>query len=73
MLPSERCSRRRYAKAAGPGFAPVASNAWIAQAVERRLQRSDGSIRYSVRYDASRLWTTAQVAPALARRPFPLR
>jgi squalene-hopene cyclase-like protein/prenyltransferase/squalene oxidase-like repeat protein len=39
----------------------------------RRLQRPDGSVRYSVRYDSSRLWTTAQVAPALARRPFPLR
>ena len=39
----------------------------------RRLQRPDGSVRYSLRYDSSRLWTTAQVAPALARRPFPLR
>ena len=39
----------------------------------RRLQRQDGSVRYSARYDSSRLWTTAQVAPALARRPFPLR
>ncbi len=39
----------------------------------RRLQRPDGSIRYSARYDSSRLWTTAQVAPALARRPFPIR
>ena len=39
----------------------------------RRLQRPDGSVRYSVRYDSSRIWTTAQVAPALARRPFPLR
>jgi hypothetical protein len=39
----------------------------------RRLQRPNGSVRYSVRYDSSRLWTTAQVAPALARRPFPLR
>ena len=39
----------------------------------RRLQRPDGSVRYSVRYDSSRLWTTAQVTPALARRPFPLR
>ena len=39
----------------------------------RRLQRPDGSVRYSVRYDSSRLWTTAQVAPALARRPFPLQ
>ena len=48
-----------------PGRAPFA--------YLRRLQRSDGSIRYSVRYDSSRLWTTAQVVPALARRPFPLR
>ncbi len=39
----------------------------------RRLQRPDGSVRYSARYDSSRLWTTAQVVPALARRPFPLR
>jgi hypothetical protein len=39
----------------------------------RRLQRPDGSVRYSVRYDSSRVWTTAQVVPALARRPFPLR
>lgn len=39
----------------------------------RRLQRPDGSVRYSVRYDSSRIWTTAQVGPALARRPFPLR
>ena len=39
----------------------------------RRLQRSDGSVRYNVRYDSSRLWTTSQVAPALARKPFPLR
>ena len=39
----------------------------------RRLQRPDGSVRYSVHHDSSRIWTTAQVAPALARRPFPLR
>jgi hypothetical protein len=39
----------------------------------RRLQRPDGSVRYSVRYDSSRLWTTAQVAPAHVRRSFPLR
>lgn len=39
----------------------------------RRLQRPDGSVRYSARYDSSRLWTTAQVAPALVRRSFPLR
>jgi hypothetical protein len=53
------------AAGAKPGPAPFA--------YLRRLQRPDGSIRYSVRYDTSRLWTTAQVAPALARRPFPLR
>jgi hypothetical protein len=39
----------------------------------QRLRRPDGSVRYSVRYDSTRLWTTAQVVPALARRPFPLR
>ena len=39
----------------------------------QRLRRPDGSVRYSVRYDSSRVWTTAQVVPALARRPFPLR
>jgi hypothetical protein len=39
----------------------------------QRLRRPDGSIRYSVRYDSIRLWTTAQVVPALAREPFPLR
>ena len=51
------------------GVAPGAA----AFAYLRRLQRPDGSVRYSVRYDSSRLWTTAQVVPALARRPFPLR
>jgi hypothetical protein len=39
----------------------------------QRLRRPDGSVRYSVRYDSTRLWTTAQVVPALSRRPFPLR
>ena len=39
----------------------------------RRLQRQDGSVSYSVRYDSSPIWTTAQVVPALARRSFPLR
>jgi prenyltransferase beta subunit len=37
------------------------------------LRRPDGSIRYSKRYESTRLWTTAQAVPALARRPFPLR
>jgi energy-coupling factor transport system substrate-specific component len=39
----------------------------------RRLQRSDGSFRYSARYTTTPVWVTAQVLPALARKPFPLR
>ena len=54
-------------------LAAGAEPAAAAFAYLRRLQRPDGSVRYSVRYDSSRLWTTAQVAPAFARRPFPLR
>jgi hypothetical protein len=38
-----------------------------------RLQRPDGSFRYSKRYVTTPVWVTAQVLPALARRPFPLR
>ena len=38
-----------------------------------RLRRPDGSYRYSARYATTPLWVTAQVLPALARRPFPLR
>ena len=38
-----------------------------------RLRRSDGSYRYSVRYVTTPVWVTAQVVPALAGRPFPLR
>ena len=37
------------------------------------LRRADGSYRYSKTYDATPVWVTAQVLPALARRPFPLR
>ena len=37
-----------------------------------RLRRSDGSYRYSRRYVTTPVWVTAQVLPALARRPFPL-
>jgi len=37
------------------------------------LQRPDGSFRYSKRYVTTPVWVTAQVLPALARRPFPLR
>jgi hypothetical protein len=39
----------------------------------RRMQRANGSFRYSARYAITPTWVTAQVLPALARRPFPLR
>ena len=39
----------------------------------RSLRRSDGSYRYSRAYGATPVWVTAQVLPALARKPFPLR
>ena len=38
----------------------------------RRLRRPDGSFRYSKRYATTPVWVTAQVLPALSRRPFPL-
>jgi hypothetical protein len=38
----------------------------------RSLRRSDGSFRYSKRYVTTPVWVTAQVLPALARKPFPL-
>lgn len=38
-----------------------------------RMRRGDGSYRYSARYVTTPLWVTAQVLPALARKPFPLR
>ncbi len=37
-----------------------------------RLRRPDGSFRYSKRYATTPVWVTAQVLPALHRRPFPL-
>jgi prenyltransferase/squalene oxidase-like repeat protein len=37
----------------------------------KRLQRSDGSFRYSAHYTTTPVWVTAQVLPALARKPFP--
>lgn len=37
------------------------------------MRRPDGSYRYNARYVTTPLWVTAQVLPALARRPFPLR
>jgi Prenyltransferase and squalene oxidase repeat len=39
----------------------------------RRMRRDDGSYRYSARYVTTPVWVTAQVLPALARRPFPLQ
>jgi Prenyltransferase and squalene oxidase repeat len=37
-----------------------------------KLRRPDGSYRYSLRYATTPVWVTAQVAAALAGRPFPL-
>ena len=36
------------------------------------MRRPDGSYRYNARYVTTPLWVTAQVLPALARKPFPL-
>jgi hypothetical protein len=36
-----------------------------------RLQRRNGSYRYSARFGTTPAWVTAQVLPAVARRPFP--
>jgi hypothetical protein len=36
------------------------------------MQRANGSFRYSARYAITPTWVTAQVLPALARKPFPL-
>lgn len=38
-----------------------------------RMRRADGSYRYNARYVTTPLWVTAQVLPATARKPFPLR
>jgi hypothetical protein len=38
-----------------------------------RMRRLDGSYRYSARYAVTPVWVTAQVLPALAGKPFPLR
>ena len=38
-----------------------------------RMRRPDGSYRYSARYAVTPVWVTAQVLPALARKPFPLK
>ena len=38
-----------------------------------RMRRADGSYRYSAAYATTPVWVTAQVLPALAGKPFPLR
>ena len=38
----------------------------------RGLRRDDGSYRYSRRYVATPVWVTAQVLPAVLKKPFPL-
>jgi len=37
------------------------------------LRRPDGSYRYSRAYATTPVWVTAQVLPALMRKPLPLR
>jgi prenyltransferase beta subunit len=44
-----------------------------ARAFLLRMRRPDGSFRYSARYAVTPVWVTAQVLPALAGKPFPLR
>ena len=38
-----------------------------------KLQRTDGSVRYSAQYATTPLWVSAQALPALMRRSFPLK
>jgi len=47
---------------------PARSFAFLA-----KLRRADGSYRYSRAYATTPVWVTAQVLPALVRKPFPLR
>jgi hypothetical protein len=47
---------------------PARSFAFLA-----KLRRADGSYRYSPAYATTPVWVTAQVLPALVRKPFPLR
>jgi len=39
----------------------------------QRMQRPDGSLRFSPRYATTPLWVSGQALPALERRAFPLR
>jgi len=47
--------------------APAAALAYLA-----RMRRPDGSYSYSSRYATTPVWVTAQVLPAVARKPLPL-
>jgi energy-coupling factor transport system substrate-specific component len=53
---------------AGGLKAPARARAYLA-----RLKRPDGSYGYSSAYATTPVWVTAQVLPALAGRPLPLR
>ena len=82
-----RCQNKDGGFAVSPGSASDAqSTAWTIQALLaarsepgkaaflylKKLQRRDGSFRYSSRYVTTPAWVTAQVLCALARKPFPL-
>ena len=76
------------ASASSPGRAPDAQStalviqAFVAAGVKppprafaflASLRRSDGSYRYSRAYATTPVWVTAQVLPALVKKPLPLR
>ena len=82
-----RCQNKDGGFAVSPGAdSDAQSTAWAIQALVaarkdpgkppfrylKRLQRSDGSFRFSARYSTTPTWVTAQVLCALAGKPFPL-
>ncbi|MGA9760872.1 MAG: prenyltransferase/squalene oxidase repeat-containing protein [Gaiellaceae bacterium] len=81
-----RCQNKDGGFAVSPGAdSDAQSTAWAIQAFAaarkdpgtapfrylKKLQRRDGSFRYSARYVTTPAWVTAQVLCALARKPFP--
>jgi hypothetical protein len=83
-----RCRNRDGGYGLQPGRASDAqSTAWAIQALIASgarlgaapfrflagMRQADGSYRYSAGYATTPVWVTAQVVPALARKPFPLR
>ena len=81
-----RCQNKDGGFAVAPGSdSDAQSSAWAIQALLasrvdpgkaafrylKKLQRPDGSFRYSKRYATTPAWVTAQVLCALARKPFP--